>query len=124
MAADMQNMVAQMKAGVLPATEHLEDPDLVALANRLFTEARIKDVLFVLNKVQDGETESYLREKLAEKGIEPIGTVYEDRSISMAWLKGTSLEGTESKKAAARIVEELEAAEEAHTPAKGVTQNE
>lgn len=114
MAADMQNMVAQMRAGVLPATEHLEDPALVELANRLFTETRIKGVLFVLNKIQDGEMESYLREKLAEKGIEPIGTMYEDRSISMAWLKGTELRGTEAKNAAVRIIEELEAAEEAH----------
>lgn len=115
MAADMRDMVDQMKAGKLPATRHLEDPELVEIANRVFREANIRGVLFVLNKVRDEETESYMRRRLEEKGIEPIGTIHEDPSIAMAWLKGTSLEGIETKKDAERIVEELEAAEEAYS---------
>ena len=69
----------------------------------------------MLNKVRDEETESYLRRRLEEKGIEPIGTIHTDASIAMAWLKGTSLEGNETKKDAERIAGELEAAKEARS---------
>ena len=91
MASDMKNMVARMKAMELPATKHLENTELIAWANRIFMEARIKDLLFVLNKVQDTETEKYLREKLAERDIEAVGIIHNDPSISMAWLKGNML---------------------------------
>jgi len=60
----------------------------------VFREANVEGVLFVLNKVGDEETESYLRRRLEEKGIEPIGTIHRDPSIAMAWLKGTSLEAS------------------------------
>ena len=115
MAADMRHMVDQIKAGVLPATSHLKDPKLVETAKRVFREANIKGVLFVLNKVRDEEMESYMRRRLEEKGIEPIGVIHQVPSIAMAWLKGTSLEGNETKKDADRIAEELEAAEEARS---------
>ena len=114
MASDMRDMVDQIQGGALPATGHLEDPKLVETANRAFREANIKGILFVLNKVRDEETESYLRRRLEEKGIEPIGTIHTDASIAMAWLKGTSLEGNETKKDVERIAEALEAVEEAH----------
>jgi len=113
MAADMKDMVDQIKAGALPATSHLADSKLAEMAERTFREASIKGVVFVLNKVRDEETESYLRRRLEEKGIEPIGTIHTDASIAMAWLKGTSLDGSETKKDAERITGELEAAEEA-----------
>ena len=113
MALDMKEMVDQIRAGALPATGHLADPKLVETADRVFREANIKGVLFVLNNVGDEETESYLRRRLGEKGIEPIGTIHKDPSIAMAWLKGTSLEGSETEKATERIAEGLEAAQEA-----------
>lgn len=115
MASDMKDMVDQIKAGALPATSHLADPKLVETADRVFREANIKGVLFVLNKVRDEETESYLKRRLEEKQIEPIGTIHTDGSIAMAWLRGTSLEGNEAKKDAQRIAEKLEAAEEARS---------
>jgi len=113
MAADMRYMVDQIKAGVLPSTSHLEDPKLVETANRVFREANIKGVLYVLNRVRDKEMESYMRKRLEEKRIEPIGVIHEDASIAMAWLEGTPLEGTTAKKDAESIIKELEAAEEA-----------
>ena len=94
MASDMKDMVDQIRAGALPATGHLADPELVETADRVFREANVEGVLFVLNKVGDEETESYLRRRLEEKGIEPIGTIHRDPSIAMAWLKGTSLEAS------------------------------
>jgi len=117
MAADMRHMVDQIKAGILPATGHLKDPELVEAANRVFREAKIKGVLPVLNKVRNEEMESYMRRKLEEKGIEPIGVIHEAPSIAMAWLKGTSLEEVETQKDAKSIAERLEAAEEAFSVA-------
>jgi CO dehydrogenase maturation factor len=91
-AANMRQMVNRIKASVLPATAHLESPELVALANQIFTQAKIKDIFFVLNKIPNYEIESYLREKLSKRDIEPIGIVYEDLSISFAWLKGEKIQ--------------------------------
>lgn len=110
MAADMKDMVGQIKAGRPPATAHLESPRLVEMAKRVFREAQIQGVLFVLNKVEDSETQGYLREKLAEKGIEPIGIIQRDPSISLSWLKGAPLDATSTKEDVEGIVGKLEAA--------------
>jgi CO dehydrogenase maturation factor len=112
MAANMRDMVKQMKAGKMPATAHLRNPELVAMARRIFGEAMIKDVLFVLNKIEDQEMEIYLRRKLDEEGIEPIGVIHRDPSISLSWLKGTPLDVTKTSQDIREIVEELEAAKE------------
>lgn len=115
MAIDMKDMVGQIQAGALPATRHLADPELVELAEKAFREANIKGVLFVLNKVRDEETESYLRRRLEEKQIEAVGTIHADASIATAWLQGTPLEGSVTKRDVESIAEELEAAEEARS---------
>lgn len=112
MAAHMKDMVDEIKAGGLPATMHLESPELVALANQLFRDATIEDVLVVLNRIRDEETERYVREKLAERGIDPIGVIHEDPSIPMSWLKGLPLEATDIQEDVAGIVEKLEAVAE------------
>jgi CO dehydrogenase nickel-insertion accessory protein CooC1 len=114
MAANMKDMVNQMKAGKMPATAHLGSPKLVEMARRIFREARIKDVWFVLNKIEDQETESYLRKKLEDEGIEPIGVIHRDPSISISWLRGTPLDVTKTSKDVGKIVEELETAEETY----------
>lgn len=111
MAHDMQNMVTRMKALELPATMHLENTELIAIANRLFTEAKIKGVLFVLNKIQDTETENYLQKELLRRGIESLGTVFEDPSLSIAWLKGLPLDTVRTKQEFQKIAKELETAE-------------
>ena len=111
MAAHMRDLVAQVQSGALPATRHLERPELVALANQLFREAPIKGVLFVLNRVREGEVEAYLRQKLAERGIQAIGVIPEDPAVSVAWLKGAPMTGALLAGCAGRIVVALEAAE-------------
>lgn len=111
MAAHMRDLVTQVQAGALPATRHLERPELIALANRLFREAPIKGVLCVLNRVREGEVEAYLRQKLAERGIQPIGTIPDDPAVSVAWLKGTPLAAAALADSAGSVVGALEAAE-------------
>jgi CO dehydrogenase nickel-insertion accessory protein CooC1 len=108
MAIHMQGMVAQLKAGSLPATAHLEDPALVALVNQLYREARVEGVLFILNRVRDEETEQYIRDKLAVHGIEPIGTIHDDPALSTAWLKGDLVAEAPNRHEAERIVKALE----------------
>jgi CO dehydrogenase nickel-insertion accessory protein CooC1 len=114
MAANMKDMVKQMKAGRMPATAHLKNSRLIEMARRIFSEAMIKDVLFVLNKIEDQETESYLRRKLDEEGIKPIGVIHRDPSISLSWLQGAPLDVTKTSKDVQEIVEELETAKETY----------
>ncbi len=116
MAANMKDMVRQIKDGILPATDHLESPELVEWANKIFGQARIKDVLIILNKVQDDETEEYLQSRLAEKGIEPIGIIHAQTAISISWLKGLPIEVLNTQKELNRIVDAMEAAEESYLP--------
>ena len=116
MAANMKDMVRQIKDGVLPATDHLESPELVEWANKIFGQARIKDVLIILNKVPDDETEEYLQSRLAEKGIEPVGVIHAQTAISISWLKGLPIEALNTQKELNRIVDAMEAAEESYLP--------
>jgi len=111
MAIHMKNMVDQIKAGIPPATNHLESPEMVELAQRIFREAKVKDVLVILNRIRDEEMESYLRAKLQQGGIKPIGAIREDPAIIITWLRGTPLEGTETRKDIEDIVDAMEAAE-------------
>jgi CO dehydrogenase nickel-insertion accessory protein CooC1 len=114
MAANLKDMVRQIKDGVLPATDHLESPELVEWANKIFGQARIKDVLIVLNNVRDDETEEYLQSRLAEKGIEPIGVIHAQKAISISWLKGLPIEAPNTQEELSRIVDAIEAAEDAY----------
>lgn len=109
MASDLCKLVESMKAFELPATLHLDDPELVALANRIFIESKIKGVLSILNKVQNQETERYMRKELTARNIEPIGTIYEDPSLSMMWLRGKPISGMEIEQEAEHIARVLEA---------------
>jgi CO dehydrogenase nickel-insertion accessory protein CooC1 len=111
-AASMRNMIDQIKANILPATAHLESPELIVLANKLFTEAKIKDVFCVMNKIPDQETEKYLREKLQEKDIEPIASIFVDPSIPKAWLEGGQILTNIANDEIFKVIELLE--ESAH----------
>jgi CO dehydrogenase maturation factor len=111
MASEMYDMIARMKSLELPATLHLESPELVALANKIFIESRIKGVLSVLNKVQNQETEIYMTKELLARSIKPIGIIYEDPSMSIKWLKGKPLVGSEIEQEAQNIAKVLEASE-------------
>jgi CO dehydrogenase maturation factor len=107
-AANMKHMVEQIKADVLPATAHLENPELIAWANKIFTEAYIQDVWFVLNRIQGAEEEEYLRERLGEKGIEPVGVIYQIPSISLSWLQGTPIRSDDALMDVQKILDKLE----------------
>ena len=111
MAIHMKAMVNQMKAGNPPATEHLEDPELVKLARSIFRESKIRDVMAVLNKVRDEEMEEYLRSELDAAGVCVIGAIKEDPSVTITWLRGTRLEGDDLISETERVVDALEAAD-------------
>jgi CO dehydrogenase nickel-insertion accessory protein CooC1 len=104
-------MVREIEAGTPPATQHLEFPELVALARRLFRDATIKGVCFVLNNVADAETEDYLRQQLAEEGLEPLGVIHRNLTITRAWLRGEAIAGNGYARDADRLVTALEASE-------------
>jgi len=93
MAIHMKKMVEQIKAGIPPATKHLETPELVAAAMKIFRESKIEDVLVVLNKIRDEDMERYLRKELSKADIEPIGAIQEDPAIMLNWMEGSKLEG-------------------------------
>jgi CO dehydrogenase nickel-insertion accessory protein CooC1 len=111
MAVNMRDTIDQIKDGGLPATHHLENPTLVAMANRMFLKARIKGALFVMNKIQSEEMKRYLEAKLAEREIEPVGIIREHPAISIAWLQGKPLAIPEAHEEVQKIVKELEALE-------------
>ena len=107
-AVDIKNMVGQIKAGKLPSTKHLGNPELVEMANKIFLEAKIKDVLIILNKIKNKEMENYIKRKLREEGIEPLGAIHEDSSISLSWLKGKPLESDRVNINAEKLIKKLE----------------
>ena len=111
MAFNMRDMINQIKDGRLPATQHLADPGLVAMANKLYLESKIKGVLFILNKIRSPEVEHYLRSKLAEKGIVPSGVIPDDPAICTSWLEGTPIKLNQLQTNLIGLIQKLEAAE-------------
>lgn len=118
MAVNMRDTIDQIKNGRLPATQHLENPTLVAVANQMFTKAKIKGALFIMNKIKDEEMARYLEARLAEREIAPVGMIRENSGISIAWLKGTCLAIPEAQEDLDKIITKLEAAENALSPAE------
>ncbi len=112
MAANIKDIVNDIKNGKLPATRHLDSPDLVATANQQYLEAKIKGVMYLLNKVDRIETEAYLLAKLAEQGIQPAAVIDADPQIATSWLKGTPILGNTSQADITRFIEKLQEAEE------------
>jgi len=115
MAVNMCDMVARINAGELPATAHLESPELVAMANDLFLHAKIRDVYVVLNRIQDEGMEAYLHSVLEEEGIAPIGIIHEQTSISQSWMLGAPLEALTAQQEMLEIVARLEVAAGAYS---------
>jgi CO dehydrogenase maturation factor len=109
MAVALTRLVDEIHAGALPATRHLADPALVALANRLYAEARIRDVLVVLNRIADAETERTLRRALEAAGVSVSGVVGEDPGLTRAWLMEGVLHGRALEREIEQIVNRLEA---------------
>jgi CO dehydrogenase maturation factor len=110
MAVDMQHMVMQIQAGELPATEHLESPEMVEQANTLFRNASIQGVLFVLNRITSQQMKDYLCGKLEKHGLKPLGVIHADPAIAMAWLTGSMLDSAQAQREIQAVVGELERA--------------
>ena len=108
MAIHMKEMVEKLKAGAPPATEHLESLELKQLAQTIFREAKVKEVLAILNRVNDEDTKAYIRERLLQGGVQPIGTIMEDSRLMVAWLKGFPLESSTLEDGPESIVKALE----------------
>jgi CO dehydrogenase maturation factor len=110
MASHIQALVQQVKAGVLPATRHLEDPALVEAANRLYSQASIKGVYVVMNRVQNAAMELYLRQRLHEHGVEARVVFPFDDAIARAWLAGEPLKLGRAKRSVEKVIHDLEQA--------------
>ncbi|MFL7870265.1 MAG: P-loop NTPase [Candidatus Promineifilaceae bacterium] len=123
MAINMKEMVDQLKAGGLPATAHLEYPELIELAYQMYRDANVKGVLFVLNKVRDDLTEQFLRDKLAKNGIKPLGVIHDTPALSMAWLMGEPLIKTSAQREAELIVQAIETIDNVYTDSEGEVHN-
>jgi CO dehydrogenase nickel-insertion accessory protein CooC1 len=108
MAADMKASLEALHHGAGPATGHLADPDLVALARGLYRHARVGGMVTVLNKVAGTETESRLRVKLAAHGIVPVATLPVVPEIADAWLEEEPVEGAAASGAIDLLVTALE----------------
>lgn len=108
MALDTKRIIEHIRAGALPSTDHLESPSLVELAHELYRRAQIQGLACVLNRVSNPQTEKILRQKLAEGGIDPIGTIPVDDAIARAWLDGTPVLAPRPSRAAGDVVRRLE----------------
>jgi CO dehydrogenase nickel-insertion accessory protein CooC1 len=108
MARHLAAMVDQIHQGVPPATRHLEQPELVELANRLFEEARVRRVSAVLNRIFSPATEAYLRAALEGSGARVLAVFPEEPSIPEQWLRGERLQGPRAAEAARTLACDLE----------------
>ena len=106
MAADMRHLIYGVKSGELPATDHLEDPELIQIANSAYRNSHIRGVVLILNKIRDVGTERYLNKQL--QGIRPIAVLTDDCEIGDAWLRGSPLEPDDLQLALRKAVLDLE----------------
>lgn len=81
----MKRLVEKLAAGGTPATRHLQELNLIELANRIYGRARNRGLSCILNRVQDDEVERIVRERSAEPRITPIGV------IAASWLDASRL---------------------------------
>jgi CO dehydrogenase nickel-insertion accessory protein CooC1 len=93
MATDLERLVGLIRAGVPPATRHLPQ-DLAELAIRQFRESPVRGVRAVLNRVQEGAMEAFLRQFLARGGPGVLAVLGEDRAVQDQWLHGARLSRT------------------------------
>lgn len=90
-AKDLNNIILQIKAGDLPPMAHIKSAKHIEEIKRMYTKSRIKGSFVMLSKIKDRTTERFVVNILREKNIKTVGTIYEDSSIALSWLKGTSL---------------------------------
>ncbi|HHY87053.1 MAG TPA: P-loop NTPase [Verrucomicrobia bacterium] len=107
-AATMRTLLEQMHAGRMPATRHLQSPELVKLTEDAYRAARTKGAVYVLNKVPDAETEHQLWQLLIQTGIQPVASIPDDSELRRAWLEGLPLASASARAEAVKIVRALE----------------
>lgn len=108
MAGNMKQIVERIQSHELPATAHLESPELIEWAKRFYRGAQIKGVRYILNRVNSKEEEEVLKKLLREKGIETSCTIFQDPMISNAWLQGISIKNDEQQYEIEKFVSILE----------------
>jgi CO dehydrogenase nickel-insertion accessory protein CooC1 len=113
LAIQLTRLVAEVRLGIPPATEHLDRPELVELAVRLFRESPARDVLAVLNRVPDVEMEAQLRNALGPHGPRIVGIFGDDPTLQEQWLHGRRLASVRLSQAAASLALALEAVQRA-----------
>ena len=91
MAADMAEMVLSLKARRLPATAHLQDPEMVELADQMYLDSRLAGIVCILNRVHDGKMAAHMRERLTAHGIDAVAVIPDDPRIAAAWTTGECL---------------------------------
>jgi CO dehydrogenase nickel-insertion accessory protein CooC1 len=116
LALDMIHLVRELRRGCTPATSHLESPEMVALAQRLFREAKLAGATVVLNKIDSDITENYLRQCLRKRGCEPAAVLRQDPLVSSAWLRGAPIYSPIADQEMQRLVDQLEQLEKASGP--------
>ncbi|MFO7769264.1 MAG: P-loop NTPase [bacterium] len=108
LAAEMKQMAVDIQSGARPATAHLEDPNLVEMAESLFRGARIRGLSVVLNRVGDEQTDTFLREALEEDDIRPSGSIGDHPEIARSWLRGEELRSPEALEEASEVMDTVE----------------
>ena len=107
-AVTMRTLLDQMHRGALPATRHLQSPELIRVLHDSYLRARTQGALYVLNKVTDAETEFEVWQRLVGAGLQPTASIQDDPHIRRAWLEGSPLGSLSAMAEAAKLVRALE----------------
>lgn len=91
LAADLATAVERVRSGVLPATRHLNQPELVQMAESFFLEPRLAGCWVILNRVPDVRVEEILLERLSAFGLDVVGSIPEHPALARAGLDGQPL---------------------------------
>jgi CO dehydrogenase nickel-insertion accessory protein CooC1 len=108
MAAGLVRTVDAIRRGEPPATRHLDRPELVSLAARLYREARVLGLSSVLSRVPDPDTERYLRRALGDVGAPPLAVFPRDARITHQWLTAAVLDSPKLAAAGRILADTLE----------------
>ncbi|MFW6368639.1 MAG: P-loop NTPase [Spirochaetota bacterium] len=107
MAIDLDRTIKQIKSGSLPATSHLESPEMVRQAISVYKNARIRGLSAILNRVPDRDTERHLRKQLESSGLQIIGVFGSDPEIAQAWLTGSKVATADGYESARAVINPL-----------------